>query len=131
MYEVWQERLVTQDGQAQGATEGHRAVVTGDGTVELRLHAADILLLRTATADRISVRLTDLRAALDDLERLAPFSEPSSEDGAMAERAAQAVELACEHLDPELARDLRTAVLELIGAAQRPAGTATLPTRGA
>lgn len=130
MYEVWSERLVTQDGMNQGPpVEGHRAEVWGDGNVTMRLLGADMLHVRIADSAGAGVKVSDMRAALDDLERISPFYERSSEDGEVAERVASCVERVCEELPDRhnlLRIELRTTTLQLIERATRPQARDTL-----
>lgn len=124
MYEIWEDRLVTRDGDNADAAN-HRAVVYGDGHINLRIDGTVGALLVSVeeTLDgTATVPLKDVIAALADLRTLKGMNDELASDVAAAqERAAEIVERVCEELAKgaspyreTLATDLRTIVLGLL-----------------
>lgn len=134
MYEIYEERLVTQDGAVPPVIrdQHYAKVYCDEGHVEVRLAPQDTNVIWMHVVgrpdDQIPVYAVDLAAALRDLRRLTGVpGDPETAD--MQERAAQVVERSCRVLEGDgndpvrttLAGDLRVTMLQLIDVAARPA----------
>lgn len=130
MYEIIERRLVTLNGQAaqDDGRQHYFANVSNDsGYAKLALSDdGEALWVRSRWDDDAPFHTEEFLDAIGDLRRLQGIGPLSSEDHHLQERAAKAVEQACEELgkpgDPyrvTLAINLRTAMLALIERATR------------